>query len=101
MNKFTIRRQYGYYDIVKITKETPRMIYGSIGGVGTHVKPSDCVGRFDDEATTKAAIENVERIYTEHEHLIRKARVAVANAENARDREVSVYLKRVSQADET
>lgn len=83
------------YEVLKITRETDRRIWGSTDGVSNHARPSACIGRFDTEDAAKAAIARVTQIRKEHEAMIRAAGEAYDRAVAERNREVSIYLKSV------
>lgn len=90
---YTIKREYGSYRVFKITSEKPRMLYGSIDGVGSHAKPADCVGRFPSEEAATAAIRHVKELYDAHADLIYKCQQALHDAKNSRDNAIEALLR--------
>lgn len=90
---YTIRRAYSQIDVMRVTLEKPRRMYGSIDGIGVHCLPKDCFGRFESEQEASEKVAIVHAAFKRYEEPLRLASNKVTDLLNAREAEIEALLK--------
>lgn len=92
---YTIRVSYGHYEVMAVTSEKRRQVYGRLveDRSATHVSVSDTRGRFDSAEAALARVAAVKAVARRHESAIRSARGALDEAYAARDADTKLALE--------
>lgn len=86
---------FGGFAVMKVTKETKGLLYGSIDDIPTHIRTHDMKGiKFTTQEQADTAFLEIKKLYDAYENIIKDAQSKVDDLKREREDEIrKLFIK--------